>query len=447
MATVLACYRLTRYWTHDPCCGLVAAACAAFDHRFIYFATEARPYALIQAVTLAQVFFFWRAAAQRSARDQWYATGAALILLHLHLTTSLLVLAEITYLALLRYVDPPETPVIRRDVATFLLLVAGSLPLLSLAAHVVHRRDNWSQFIPIPTVLELITVFPVVLHLLLPFGLMWGTCIVRRWQQPKSNRSAYGETGGAARDAQVSSDVWGWCLTWLALPLVSAWIVTRCDVARLFFPRYLMAASVATPHLAGLAVACQPNRRARSYLAMFMILSVLLVPYLRQGGLVPRRGQDWRGALKWVRTERESTAPVLLHSGLIETAEAESGTNGANSELLSYLRFPLQTQYDCGAEPALQIPLVPSPDGPLRSNDASRVASATAWWLVSNGGGDIVDAAIVQVDRRSPGWRIVERRKFGAIEVCHVARDQRVKQRAQRDADRLRESDRGADRR
>ncbi|MEX2174831.1 MAG: glycosyltransferase family 39 protein, partial [Pirellulaceae bacterium] len=105
-----ALFFVTRRGTESAWCGLVAAALVVVDPLSIFFATEARPYALIQLLAVLHVGLFAEVLQRPTPRLRLALVAGAALLFHLHYTAILLVAGELVALVLLRLwaSKPPE---------------------------------------------------------------------------------------------------------------------------------------------------------------------------------------------------------------------------------------------------------------------------------------------------------------------------------------------------
>ena len=170
------------------------------------------------------------------------------------------------------------------------------------------------------------------------------------------------------------------------LPVVASWLLTSLDVARLFFPRYLVAAYVALPIVASLLM--QPlmrdprtGRRAVTLLLLFCVVSVSPARHFRYGwGALLHSPENWRPAIAAIHKQSEIT-PVILYSGLIE---ADAWCDSDVEVQREFCEFPVRGLYHIGE----YQPVISLPRNNIRLTDRSGVLNKTdkAWLLVRRSG-------------------------------------------------------------
>src|SRR5262245_33161677 len=139
----LAVFLVARRWSIEAA-GLVAAGLTAVDPLCIFYATEARPYAVVQLLAVLHMGLTLRVAEEPTAAWRaWWVAGAA-ILFHLHYTTALLIVAEAVFLAVLfvRESHRLVSPLV--DLA---IVAALCLPAIGNLMAIFSRRTNWAAFI------------------------------------------------------------------------------------------------------------------------------------------------------------------------------------------------------------------------------------------------------------------------------------------------------------
>jgi hypothetical protein len=330
----------------------------------LFYAQEARPYAWVQLVGLIHVATFIEILTRPQARWRVVWVVTAVLVYYLHYTAALLLAAEVAAYALLSVV-PAWRPAYRlRHFAVDLSLVAiGVLPSIHQVSQIAARRDAWSAFIrrDVPAG-KILSVFPLGIYLILPAAIGITAWVVRlgwrfAWRLAGGARSMT-TTGmpcgqlacqGDARSSYaIHARLVAVLVCWLFVPLMVAWILTVCDVVRLFFPRYLVISAVVPALLAGLILRCYPGWCSR-LIGVIAVASALLwhgglVPQmLRDGRVIGDRRQDWRGAVSLLqqRVARQDV-PVIVRSGLIE---ADRLHGESSPQLRQYCLLPVSSIY------------------------------------------------------------------------------------------------------
>jgi len=420
----VALYGLIRRWTCQPWLGVLAAWLTAVDPVQIFYATEARPYALVQLLAVLHIGIL----AELIARPRlWLHVALILIaalLFHLHYTAALLFPAEIAAVVLIGLMFPRGQPASLDaargpSVGTTLLGDGLAIALLCLPAAptvlaVLGRRTNWEAFVPQPTLGSIVS--------LLPWS--WTVAIILVGQAFRLSRRSINPTDDCPSILALS---------WLLVPLALAWILTATDAARLFFLRYLMASAPAAIVLAILTVRMIPWRTAQIAAGLAVALAALyttVIPQLASDGrLIANRRGDWRSAIAHFNQQPgHDRFPVLLTTQLIE-ADALRGS--PDPALAAYCLFPVHSLYPIAADSAITIPLPRTNPGQLAADIRNLVRTRGAAWLIVGGSA----AALDQIERdllgtmrdaegqKSEGrgqdnqWQTAERRSFGTVHV------------------------------
>jgi mannosyltransferase len=317
---------------------LLAAGLIAVDRTFIFYATEARPYATLQLVALWQLYLFWRNLQQPTTATRLGWIGLTALLFHLHYTGLLVLLGEIVALAAC-YLADGRRAAYRPFRAMFDLQVAVifCLPGLPHLLEVFERRQMWATMVPQATLARLWDLFPLVPVIVASIAAALAVVARKRWS--------------------VDARAIGLVLAWLAVPVLAAWLATRFEVAHLFMLRYLVAFSIGPVLLAAILLVQLPRQIWQGALAIglvgFSIYQGKIIEQIRYDGrAIGDRREDWRGAIAYVNELwRESDRiMVFVDAGLIEDQywnmfseyEIESAEAKRRHE---YLTFPLRSLY------------------------------------------------------------------------------------------------------
>jgi len=426
----VALHGLIQRWTREPWLGVLAAWLVVVDPIQIFYATEARPYALVQLLAVIHMALIAEILSRPSLRLHVAFILIGALLFHLHYTAALLFPAEIAAIVIVKFCEPDRTACRCRSFAALWLLIALlCLPALPNLLAIYSRRTNWEAFVPQPSLRSLVS--------LLPWS--WTALIVLVGQA--SRLSPHPPNQVDARPSILA-------LCWLLVPLVLAWLLTVTDVARLFFLRYLIAIAPAAIVLAILAVWMVPWRQAKIAVGLAVALAALntgVIPQLATDGrLIADRHGDWRSAIAhFNRQPDHDHYPLLLTTQLIES-DALRGS--PDSALREYCLFPVHSLYPIAADPAITIPLTRTSPGQLAPEVRDLVRSRGVAWIIVGGSEPAVDAATQQmlvslaegsgfrvqrsgittsgesgqrteVRGQQDGWRVVSRRSFGTVHV------------------------------
>jgi hypothetical protein len=394
---------LVAYWTGSRSSGLLTALLVAVDRTSLFYAQEARPYAWVQLIGLIHVATFVGILTRPQPRWRAVWVVTAVLVYYLHYTAALLLAAEVAAYACLSIV-PAWRPVYRlRHFAVDLSLIAiGLLPSIHQVSQIAARRDAWSVFIrrDVPAS-KILTVFPLGIYLILTaaIGIVgWAVRLAWSYARRLASRgrsvTIAGVFGGqpvCQRDTRSSCAIHARLVAvlvcWLFVPLIVAWILTVCDVVRLFFPRYLVISAVVPALLAGLILRCYPGWCSR-LIGVVAVASALvwhggLVPQLlRDGRVIGDRRQDWRGAVSLLQQRvAQQDVPVFVRSGLIE---ADRLRGESSPQLHQYCLLPVSSIYRLDVPPENLFPLPCRWGGELTKPQLDRVAKAgQAWFLLA----------------------------------------------------------------
>jgi hypothetical protein len=281
---------------------LVAAWLMAIDPIGVFYAQEARAYALMQLTVVLHIGWLLLVLEkdQWPVRIAWIVSGALLV--HWHYTAGLVLLGEaIAVLAIAAFASAPDKRwglLLHRggDLLLMLLLIA---PALGGILEVAERRQNWEAFIDPPTFSQVWLVYPWTIAIL-------PLIVLSRWRPI------------LARQALL-------VLTcWLFVPLLTAWCLSRLDVARLFYFRYLLAVWPATLVATALCVRIPTNLNVQAMvIGILMAIAArngsMLHNWLDDGRLIHNRNENWPAAVARLNELlAEQPAPVFVRSGFIE---------------------------------------------------------------------------------------------------------------------------------
>lgn len=429
-------------WTGSRCSGWLVALLLTVDRTCLFYAQEARTYAVVQLVGLIHIALFllilsrprfvWRVA--------WVLT--AWLLYYLHYTAALLLAAQVLAYAIL-WIFPSSRPSYRmRSFGIDLTCIAiGMLPSLPWVLQIAAHRDAWSAFIPhqVP-IRRILRVFPLDIYLLLPalIGAI-GWLLHFGW---RGIRRAASRSPVPDESPLPSGRPWvGWfrsvragfelrlvvvLICWLLVPLGLAWLLTVSDVARLFFPRYLVISAAAPAVLAGLIFSRYPNVVMQfvgglAVTAALIWLGVLVPQWLHDGRVIGDRRQDWRAAVGLLRQRTAGqNIPVFVRSGLIE---ADRLRNEHSPHLRQYCLLPVLGIYRLDTSEQNLFPLPYRWRGEFHRPQIERIIrEGQVWMLLAGTPRDI--AMLRRRLARSPTidgapLRLVEHHAFGNVALLH----------------------------
>lgn len=319
---------------------LVASLAAALDFYAIFYSQEARPYAWVM---VGSVLHFTDLVCWLRKPERWQmlrlGVGGA-VLFQLHFTTALLFAAEIAYAAVFfafgrqaSVTSPAPRPQIslRQLLMLPVLIALCCLPAVSSLQLISERVENWAQFVRRPRWEDLFLTFPAALAILLVLARY-----AFLWMRRKTDSEQPDET------QPITWRLGLWSGLWLFVPLFIAWIASFFNAARIFFPRYLVAALPGSWILLGQGLRAGPTGWQRMQLA-----AVLIFAWTRQAPLSSvsqaemRRNENWREAVAYVNAHYdELRGPVFVAADLIERSHS-----GGQPSTDSYFLLPVLSLY------------------------------------------------------------------------------------------------------
>ncbi len=342
----------------------------AFGSLFVFYGTEARPYGLMHLVSLIQVFLFWKllrtiGLGLESAEDQPINRGAdfwlplsflaiaTAALVYTHLTSALLIMAELVFVLILCI----RFPAMRFSLLKTLVCVTGicllvCLPVLSSFLFVFGRSENWS---PVASVVELWTDFwPVALtSLAVPLiGVEIGKFVDAKYDDEPTKQPEDSELSAEIQDSSQSN--WLIALLWTCgLVPVALLVIAQFLNVPMAMTRYAQVGAVVLPLAAGMMIGGLRNAWLRLIVcASVVVLSTLLNPMILQSvqiGAIPKfRSENWELPISEVnKMKRKASQPMFLLSNLIEDVDAIDQNDSAKFQ--EYLCFPVHSLYPVDA--------------------------------------------------------------------------------------------------
>ena len=313
---------------------LVVAAWFLFDYDAVFYASEARPYAMVQllGVIQAAVFFAWISSLlddEGGSRASWIggvATGVlAALIFYTHPTGMLLMLAEVVFVLGLAVVHRGSPW--RALLGTAALCALLILPGVIMIAFVWQRRENWTSVTDVWKVFSALAVQAALLMLLPAIAKLAEGLFSRRRSK---------------EDFEATVPFWtqaSFVACWAIIPGLMIVSLDSAGWVPLAIGRYAIVGSVAFPIFAALMIGRLQSGLLRSVVTL-VIVSFLawhsVVPWqLKEGGF---RHENWKQVVEVINAEDDSL-PVFLVANLIEDVAAESDQS---ERFQAYLGFPLK---------------------------------------------------------------------------------------------------------
>ena len=380
---------------------LVVSVFFLFDYDTVFYASEARPYAMVQLLGVLQgaAFFGWINGVFNNNDRHYEGTGLgvataglAAIIFYTHPTGMLLMVAQLIVVVGLCLVK-------RQYPIGQLLVIAGVcavliLPGVMMISFLWQRRENWSVVSDSDRVLHgLVTNALVMIVIPLLFVLL--------------DRFLNKPTPAVGHDPREPSRLLVLTACWAIIPSLIIYCLDVTGWVHLAIPRYAIIGTVAFPIFAAVAIA----RLSSDWLRW--IPTVLTIGWMAYSSAVPHylfwgsfRHENWQEVVRIINEEDDSL-PVFLVANLIEDKAAESNQT---ESFQRYLRFPLSG-----------IPALSSPQRIVSRPSQGKILSAENLTLISEMGGGLVVVREAEVYRDAIRLEII-----AALQENHLTKSARL---------------------
>jgi hypothetical protein len=367
--------KLTNRWS----AAILVAGLVAFDGQFIYYATEARSYAMVQLVGLIQAIFFWRAL-HRETRTAtsffdiaaWTLFSIALPLIHY---TSVWVLIAEGLVLLIACFLRRQVP-LKFLVAGF-VIGAAIISRWQDVATVFERRSNWST---VSSTGQLwLDVEPWLVHwVLIPMGFAFAAWLLK-FIQPGANETP--------KENQQGLILWIWIGVWALIGPAGIAIADWTGVAPLSLVRYSIVSWIAIAVFASLCLRMFAPSVAWVVAGIVLLSSFFgnwwAAELVETGRLPIFRSEDWVTTVSQL-AESDSSEPILQLGDVLEDIDAMTNRD---ARFQRYLTFPLlgADAIQGGKLDHARISAVPTWNFGLDGNQCRSVHKAKGCWLVVRG--------------------------------------------------------------
>lgn len=374
LAVAASCSVLTlgvARWSGSLIAGMTAGAILAIETNSIFFGTELRPFAWVILFSSIAIVCFARLALLSSRhldRRSWVGMVVAILFAAICQPTSLgvLILLPATLCSLWLWRDRRQ--LFRFTLSDGLLILSTAAVGFALWSMTLHEswgeRQTWSSFASATSIWQLWRIWDWTLLWCVPIALLIPTIRI-------------GRLDGVTRLSTAT-------LLLASIALIASfgyWMVSWNQWLPLWHRRYFIAVLPMLAFVAGGSVATTANCAKTSKLAPLVAICLVFGLIYRQNMhrslphypvALATRGEDWRGAIDWVRKKAMSNDQIYLESGLIESRQwldgVHRGIDGrvlqrpGTREQLRYLCYPTSGPYslDQSVDPIgedLDIPL------------------------------------------------------------------------------------------
>ncbi len=411
VAAILLATWLAWNWTRSVVATLVVGWLISSDPWFIFYGTEARPYSLLQLLSIVQVSLFWRllqsfhiaieteSASNGSLNGQSLPRNETLLVLvsvamfYCHYTCVWLFAAEIVffvvYCAVLKL---RESRAIEAERASKrFLLIAAAIGVLCLPAtfkliEIYGRRENWAM-VSSPQQLIADLQWPMLSQLLLP--LICASPFFFRGK-PKPDVESLG-----LRLTERNTVKMPFVLLWAVVPIASVLLLDLYGVAPLALYRYTVVGAVGLPLFAGLCVAVPSKWYWQLAIAILVVgVSGYQNPLAHQMIATQRipqlRFENWEDPIREINARQDKRRhPVFLYSNLIEDVHAFSDPTRQFQE---YLRFPANGRIPIESRHREIIAAPTTTNQHLRPQDIELMRQQGGAWILIRGNQELVFA-------------------------------------------------------
>jgi mannosyltransferase len=327
LALSLSCAILTvgvARWSGSLLAGIVAGMLVATETNSLFFGTELRPYATVVLFASVAFVLFLDLAISRSRHEHrwnWLGMNAAILLAILCQPTAVgLLLLPATLLIGWLIRDPSK--VLRFNLSDAFIVLGGSAVGFALWNVTLNQtwtqRDAWKSFAAATHWQQMWQIWDWSSLWVLPLVVTATAIATAVWSRrlPEVRRPS-------------TLAIWMACIAFVMT--ATYWWVSWMNWVPVWHRRYFIAVVPAFACLSGLSVAALQaglgSHRQRQLLSIVTAgILMVLVPY-QQGTIqqlpnypvaLAKRGEDWRGALQWVRSNARSNDLIYLDAGLIE---------------------------------------------------------------------------------------------------------------------------------
>lgn len=408
---MVAAARLAWVWTHSRVAATIAAGLLAVDDTFIWYATEARPYALLHLLSILQIGQFLRLANELTSKQCQplrvkFPLAFVLLsvaLLYTHYTSFFLLASELVFLVLAilaaRIAGAPIRGSSIGSIALTLVAIAlPAIPLLWQMSQAYGRPSDWkmvastTQFVD-EQGMNLLAWF------LIPI-----TSVVIVWIFSRGHeRFPFARKQLTAPEGKPQTNQL-FCLTTIAaIFLLSCGLLlllARTNTIPITLSRYMSSSIVAGPVFAAMMLGMLEKKHLAVACVIFLLTTAglhvaanrLVVQSLRTGQIQTMRIENWPAAINTINESQSKTKhPVLLFGSVIEDAGA---LNNRSEKFQRYLQFPIDSVYE------------------LDQNARSIVAGPT---VVPP---HFDDATVEKVLRSGGAWILVRHHRFHARSIA-----------------------------
>ncbi|MEM7454061.1 MAG: hypothetical protein AAF456_06865 [Planctomycetota bacterium] len=401
---ILAIGFLVWRWTGSFPAVLVAVAISALDPVFVFYATEARPYVLMQLFCVLQVIAFFLCLRETCAGQGGglkfhctvliFAMTTALVV-GTHVTGIWIVFAELVWItATCRWqkIGAPASAYIAGATLVLVFVAVGD------PRELFSRRANWASLSSIPGLFQAWSGHLVLIGLATFAGAIG--CVSKSGLTQSESEV---ENNAAPDDAAVVSyrGLLLFAACWCLAPLFCVSVLHFAGLP-LALSRYTLIGVAGLPVICGLAIEAFQSRWLK-----FFVSAVLVVIFIYGNGLITSwyltaelpllRTENWAAVIEKVNeTDSRSTQPVFLLANLLEDVAARENTD---PDFQDYLKFPVASIYELDSKQR-QIVVCPTHVEPLSDADLQLLIERRGAWIIMRARAEDVSALLEELESR-----------------------------------------------
>ena len=420
LGVMLASAWLAWSWTRSSIAAIVVAILVAIDLQFVYYATEARPYCLIQLLSVIQVALFWRlmdqtlagdfsgpAGKRSSLKPAWSLAILSASLIYVHFTAIWIFVVEFCFLLQLlaagrRSRGNGEWVRIRhfgtRLFTTAVVSVLICIPAIVQMLSVFERRGNWEVVSsPVSVLREQSGTF--VLSIVVPLICLTVILCVRTWNRRGSDITEPKRADTLNRPLLKATFV----LLWALIPTACVVCLAAIEVAPIALTRYTLVGSAAFPIFVGLIVGLVKTSTQRFAIAAVVVgIAFWHNPEisfgLRKWELPVLRVENWQAPIDLIKAHQSKARhPVFLFSNLIEDVDS---IQNQDARFQRYLLFPIRGLYEVENSNRELIARPTLPVNHFAETDIEKIKQRGGAWVLVRGDPQILDEVANELRQR-----------------------------------------------
>ena len=333
-------------WSGSRLGGLLTGVLIALDLSFIYYSTEARPYALIEFLSVVQfgILFqiIWPSPASEDVRKirtsgsrfrlQLAFALLSLLLIYTHLTSVWLLVTDAIMLAVCFFHSPALIRRVSLWLPAIVVICLGFLPFSIITRNIYSRRDNWEAVSSVSNLLA--NILPdLLVTVCLPLVLLAVYFSLKKTKP---------------RPTTQQLQQLGLILLWAFIPFLCVIIAGLLNIAPLALHRYTLVGAAAIPIFAGCCVGCLQSTLEKTTFVGLIFMGVIVTgntinPFVGSDTLPHFRVENWQTPIEKINSAKaESNYPVFVFANIIEDSDA---MKIADLRFQKYLLFPVSWPY------------------------------------------------------------------------------------------------------